>query len=496
MAKSRSAKVIILASGKTLTTLVGLISAAVLARLFSKLDYATYHQTMLAYAFAAPFAVLGLDRALYYFLPAEQDRPRGVLVENLLLLAAGGLLLSLFLVAGGSHLLARRFSNPGLAATLLILAPYPLLMLPTSSLGACLLARDRAGQVAVFNVASRLGMLLLVLIPCLLWPQPSIAITGVVVAAALSTMVALVLMFRACPAGDWRPTMRGLRGQLFYSVPLGLATLAGVIYRSLDKVMVSAMCTPESFAVYVNGAMEIPLIGIVTGSVTSVLIVEYTKLHRQGQTSEIVALIHRAMIKCALILIPAMVFLFSIAPQLMRFIFGAAYEDSAAPFRVYLLLLPMRTLSFGAILMATGNSRHVLIQSILALLSNAILTWYAIGVLGPVGAAAASVITGYFVAMPYLVVLLRRILKCPARCLFPWFQLLKIAIASAAGGLGALAVRQLVLAQADSLILLLTGLVYAAVTLLLFASFGLIDLSRLISGLRGHLVAPWRGVSR
>ena len=32
------------------------------------------------------FAVLGLDRALYAFLPGEEKRLRGILVENLLLL--------------------------------------------------------------------------------------------------------------------------------------------------------------------------------------------------------------------------------------------------------------------------------------------------------------------------------------------------------------------------------------------------------------------------
>ena len=77
----------ILASGQALTTLATLIIAVVLSRLFSKADYATYRQTILAYTFAAPFAMLGFQQALYYFLPREQARPRRVLVENLLLLA-------------------------------------------------------------------------------------------------------------------------------------------------------------------------------------------------------------------------------------------------------------------------------------------------------------------------------------------------------------------------------------------------------------------------
>ncbi len=52
MLQSRSAKAIILASGQGLTTLVGVLAAAVLARLFSKHDYATYRQTQLGHNLA------------------------------------------------------------------------------------------------------------------------------------------------------------------------------------------------------------------------------------------------------------------------------------------------------------------------------------------------------------------------------------------------------------------------------------------------------------
>ena len=150
----------ILSSGSALSALVGLLSVAVLARIFSKPDYATYRQTLLAYSFAAPFVTLGLSQALFYFLPSEKERTRGLLVENLVLLGGSGLILTLFLLAGGNHLLAHRFNNPKLSGLLLLFAPYPLLMIPASALNACLMARDRSKQVAVFSIVSRLIMFL------------------------------------------------------------------------------------------------------------------------------------------------------------------------------------------------------------------------------------------------------------------------------------------------------------------------------------------------
>ena len=486
MAQSRSIKAIILASGQSLTTLVGLVSAVVLTRLFTQDDYATYRQTLLAYTFAAPFVILGLDRALFYFLPNEKRRARGVLVENLTVLAVGGLGLTVFLLAGGNHLLAGRFNNPALVTALLLLAPYPLFMVPTTTLSACLLARDRAAQVAAYNVVSRLIMLLAVVIPCLFFPRPTVAIVGMVAGAGIAAMIAMTLMFRACDSGDWRPTFGGMRSQIAFALPLGLSTLVGTVSRGLDQVFVAAMCPAATFAVFVNGAMEIPLVGIITGSVTSVLIVDYAKLYKEGRLDEIVRLIHRAMVKCALILIPVMAFLLCMAPELMRVLFGVRYEGSAVPFRIYLLLLPMRTLTFGAIFMATGNSRYILGQAIIQLVGKLLLTSYAISYFGPSGAAMTTVLIAYCATIPYSLVYLCRILNKRALHLFPWMGLLKVGLASFAPLLAVVGLQQL-LPVPDLVALLVNGIVYTILTIVLFTWFGFVSIPELYRQLSTRL---------
>jgi len=475
VAQSRTAKAIILASGQGLTTLVNLATVMVLARLFTKEDYAAYRQTLLAYSFLAPFVSLGLPQALFYFLPTEKERPRGVLVENVLLLAAGGAIISLFLLCGGNHLLARWFDNPELARTLRIFTPYPLVMLPASAFGACLLARGHATTVAVYNVLSRTLVLASVLVPVLLVPTPSVAIAGLVSASILTALAALSLMFRACRTGDWRPSTAGIKSQLGYSLPIGLGGLVGRLDRNLDKLLVSILCGPAAFAVYVNGAMEIPLIGVITGSVTAVLVVDYTKLYAEGNTDEIIRLIHSAMVKCGLILIPLMFFLLVTAPEVMGLLYGPAYVESAAVFRIYLLLLPIRTLTFGALLRATGHSHHILIQAILTLVANTLLTWVGIRLLGPIGAALATVLVVWLVAVPYLVVQFRHILGCRIATLFPWRPMAKLHFASAA----AAAVVPTVLScwplegRVGSFVL--AASVYAAVAVPLLVAVGLID---------------------
>jgi O-antigen/teichoic acid export membrane protein len=472
MATSRSAKVLILSSGQALTGVVALVSAAALTRLLSRLDFATYRQTMLAYSFAVPFVMLGLHNALFYFLPREDRHPRRVLVENLMLLFGAGLFLSLFILLGGNHLLARRFNNPGLAAGLLLFAPYPLLMLPAMGMNGCLMARERTGQIAVFNVASRFFMLLCVVVPCLFWATPNTAIVGNVAGAAVTSAVAICLMFAACGGGQWRPTWSGLGRQIAFSVPLGLANLTGTVNQSLDQVMVSAFCPPEDFAVYSVGAIEIPLIAIITGSMTSVLLVDYARLHYEHRTDAIVALIHRAMIKSATVLLPAMALLFCIAPELMRLLFGAGYGPAAGPFRVYLLLLPIRTITFGAVLQATGRSRDVLIGAVIGLTCNAALSWPLIRHFGPVGAACSSIIATWVFVVPYLAWSIRRVLGCPLWRLFPWRNLGGMTAVSVLSGVPIIFVKRLLGARPDILVFALAGIAFVVVALPLFAAFG------------------------
>jgi O-antigen/teichoic acid export membrane protein len=315
-----------------------------------------------------------------------------------------------------------------------------LLMLPAGAMTACLMARNRTEQVAGFNVGSRLIMLVLVLLPVLFWATPAAAIIGTVAGAALTTAAALFLMFRACPSGPWRPTWSSMTAQIAFAVPLGLASLVGSVSLSLDQVLVSARCSPEVFSVYSVGAMEIPLIGMITGAITSVVMVDYARYYRENHIGGIVSLIHRAMTKSAMILLPMMVFLLCVAPDLVCFLFGEKYRDSSIPFRVYLLLLPVRTITFGAVLQATGGSKHILVSAVLMLAANAVLGWLAIGWIGPVGAAAASVFATYLVCVPYLMSAIRSTLHVSFRELFPWLELLKLSATTIVPAIATLAV--------------------------------------------------------
>ncbi len=488
MPHSRAFKAGILASGKFLTTCASLISYVVLARVLNKYDYATYRQTLLAYVFVMPLLTLGLPQALYYFLPGEKDRPRAIVVENLLLLSFMAGLFSVFLFFGGNRLLAWRFNNPDLAKTLRILAPYPLFMMPVLAFDACMMARDKAKQVAVFNFLSRLLMLTMVLILAILWRTPTATIIGTVVGAGIVLLPALKLMFASCNSGLYHPSYYGMWSQLKYAVPLGLAGMLGAISLALDKVIVSSMCSPEQFAVYVNGAFEIPLIAVITGSVTSVLIPDFVKMHRASEHQGILALWHRAMVRCLAIFLPVMGFILVMAPEIMRTLFSTKYGDSAYPFRVYAMILPIRATTFGAVLMATNHTRTIMLGSTLNLVVNALFSVFFVYLLGPTGAAWATALSAVGLALFYSIII-KKYFGVVGRSILPWKDIARLfaAVLPPTFIIVAIMVFSHVLPKNDILRLVLTFVIFLLILGVCYHKLNIVRYSRIADIIKNKL---------
>lgn len=481
---SRTHKSFMLGSGNFLVTMTGLLSAAVLARIFTKQDYATYRQTLLAYNILTPIMVLGLPRALYYFLPLNPTDQRRVLSGNLLLLLIVGIILTAIVWCGGHSLFARKFNNPSLGTLLLIYSPYALLSLPLRTIDACLVSCNRVKTLAVFNVVSKAMLFVCCVGLTLLWPIPAAAVVGTVVASAIVFVPGIWLMYGAVSGTRWVPRLTDLLSQIRYSIPLGLAGIVGAISLSLDKMIVSTMCEPDEFAVYVNGAMEIPLVGIVTVSVTSVLLPDLVRHHASGDYDGLIQLWHRAMFKCLTLFLPVAILIIVMAPEFVRILYGSEYEGSAVPLRVYAIRLPIRATTFGAILMAIGKTQMVTLGAVFSLAVNGLLSIILVRVLGAAGAAWATTATVTALALCY-VVMISRCLGIKWTAVLPWRRLGRLVLATvpATAVVLLLAAARSMLWTNDVLQLLIVSSVFVLILVISYHAFGIwrFPLSRRLS---------------
>jgi len=362
-------------------------------------------------------------------------------VDGLVLMVTTGVLYAIFIALGGNHILARRFSNPAIVKTLVYLVPLPIVMLPAGLLASVMVVQDKVNKLTIYNVLSSLVLTVGVITGCLLWKTPEAMILVRVGITLLTGMVAIALIVRTLPRDDWRPRLRNMKNMVTFSIPLVLAGALGTISLQLDKIIVSSMCSPEDFAVYSTGALEIPIIGMITGSIASVILPDLRRMISASDHAGALALFRKSAEKSAVLLIPIMMFLLVSAEPFILTLFSSKYVGSVLPFRLYLLELPVRIVMFGSFMTALGQTRIILYRSIAGLAANLVLSIILVKLFGYTGAIVATVLTLYLVACVWNFTAISHAVSCRWWEVVPFDSLFRILAVSAAACLPVLGLR-------------------------------------------------------
>lgn len=398
---SRKSKVFSLTIAQGVLVLANVGAGMVFARVLTVADYGTYLQTFLAYDFAVPLLTAGLPSALFYFLPSSEKRQKGLVLDNLTLLFLAGLIFSSFLLLGGTELLARRFDNPDLSKTLQWMVLYPLYTFPVLLASAVWVTKNKVKLNSVFNIVRGLTLAFLLIIAAWL-SEGFMAPTMVRIFLPLAFLpVALYFVFKEVP-GDWDlPRLSSMWEMAKFSIPLGLATVFGTLTIQLASIVVSMLTSPQDFAIYANGAKEVPIIGIITGSISVVIMADMAKRIKEGDKQSALDLFRKSAAISATFLLPVMIFLLIYAENFIQVLYSNKYSESVLPFRIYLFMLPVRIVFYGAAFIALGRTKALLYRSLISLVLTAIFAYFMTQWIGYIGAAIATVIVSYIWAIPY-----------------------------------------------------------------------------------------------
>ncbi len=427
---SRRSKVFALSLGRGLNMAVQVIFGMVVARVLSMHDLATYRQTMLAYNFVMPLLTLGIPEAMYYFLSGATERRRGIILDNMALLLLMASVFTAFLLFGGTDFLANRFDNPDLRRTLRWFVFYPLLTFPSMSLTAVLIINEKVNISVILNFVLNFALTIALLISCVVTKSYVWPLYMKIVFAGITTIAMIIAVFSIVKDGfDW-PRIGNMWKVLKFAAPLGFAGMLGTISMQLANVIVSSMCTPEEFAVYSNGAQEVPLVGMVTSAIATVILADMAVLCREGRKTEALELFRKAAVASAVVLFPLTLFFVVYAKDFIIFMFSEKYIGSTLPFIIYLLLMPIRIVVYQSAYIALGKTNAVMWRTIVGLFVSTLLIWFCVRIFGSVGAAIGSVLSVYLWGVPYNLVYLARQFNCSISYFFPWRQLAIIAMVS------------------------------------------------------------------
>jgi O-antigen/teichoic acid export membrane protein len=158
--------------------------------------------------------------------------------------------------------------------------------------------------------------------------------------AGLQTLILLVYLNSRFPRFWTQFDLGFFRRQMFYALPFGLAGLLWTLQTDIHNYFVGHNFSAAEFAIYAYGCFQLPLIMMLSESVTSVLIPRMTELQARDDRREIIRLTARAMQKLAFFFFPIYVFLFITAQTFVTTLFTDKFAASIPIFLINLTLLP------------------------------------------------------------------------------------------------------------------------------------------------------------
>ncbi len=426
---SHSSSAIALASGRLGAGLLSLVSAMVLSRLLSQQQYGTYQQVWLVYNTLLPFVLFGLPSSIIYYVPQADARgQKMIVVQTWALLLVAGLAIGAAAYALSGPL-SVGFRGNDLRVLLRAFFFFPIFTLPLTFVDSLLVAIGRARVAGWFNIFSGVMLFGAVTVPIALGCSLLTVMYTLSISAGLRFAVTAFYVLREYADVPLQLDRAFVTRQLRYSIPLGVASLLGTLTLQLNRIMIASMFGPREYAIYVNGATELPFVAIISGSVMSVVTPEFVRLYRDRRTGEILRLWHSATRKVALVFFPLTALLMAFGADFVVLLFSARYSQSASLFRIFLLLLPLRITVYGSLLMAAGLSTLVLRAAVATLAFNVVLNFTLIPLLGLEGAALSTVIATYFMG-GWQLVRCARLLEVPFGAIFPWPGLARLLAAS------------------------------------------------------------------
>lgn len=338
-----------------------IVSSMLLSRYFNKSDYGTYKQVMYVYSSLLVVFTLGLPRAFSYFLPRVPLNHAKDLIYKLNLILFGlGLVMSVCFFFGAG-LIADILKNDELKLPIKYFSLVPMFMLPTMGIEGVLATYKKTQLLAIYKTCSQFFMLAAVVLPVVLFKGTiNTAIIGFTVSSFLCFLVAL--FFKNNPIKQYVKEKTSITyKEIFnYTIPIMGASIWGIIISSSDQFFISRYFGSDVFADFANGSLELPFVGMVIASTSTVLAPIFSKqVFDKGKDSktEVILLWQSVLSKTVKIIYPLVVFCFCFASSIMILLYGDKYANSGTYFQIKLIINFFTVMAYGPLLLSIGGEK-------------------------------------------------------------------------------------------------------------------------------------------
>ncbi len=276
--------------------------------------------------------------------------------------------------------------------------------------------------MALYTIMTRTIMLLCVIIPVVFFNSFYIyAIIGFVVASLFSFLIALY--FKSFPVKNKgnEPTETTYEDIFKFALPLLTASIWGMLISSADQFFISRYFGNEVFAVFSNGAMELPFVGMIVGATATVLSPIFSRMSHQNVNpqKEIFPVWESVFVKSAMLIYPLLIYSWFFADTLMVVLYGQQYEASAVFFRIKTIVNFFTLIVFAPLIINIGKVKYYSnVHMYGAIMLIALEYLSVLLVKSPVFLIGVSVLC-QIIKIFFLLRIVARYFECPIYRLFP-----------------------------------------------------------------------------
>lgn len=316
-----------------------LLLPLLIVRFLSQEKVGVYRQVFQIIINANAILPLGVSMSAYYFLSRAKEK-RSAAIFNILIFNffVGGLAcLTLFFYP---QLIGNIFQSAEITQLAPKIGIVIWLWIFSSFLETVAVANQEARTATAFIILAQFTKTLLMVGAVILFATVESFVYAAMIQAGLQTIVLFLYLNSRFPRFWTHFDFKFFREQLIYAIPFGLAGLLWTMQTDIHNYFVGYRFSASEYAIYAYGCFELPLIAMLSESVTSVLIPRMSKLQAENDKPEMIRLTARIMEKLAFFYFPIYLFLIITAQTFIVTLFTRNYAASVPIFVINLTLMP------------------------------------------------------------------------------------------------------------------------------------------------------------
>ena len=307
-------------------------------RFIAQENVGTYRQIFQIVMNAAAILPLGVGMSAYFYLSRDPAR-RASAVFNILIFntLVGGLAFVVLMLFPQSIGLV--FHNDEITRLAPIVGLVIWFWITGAFLETVAVANQEPRIATSFIILAQLTKSLLMVGAVMIFATVESIVYAALFQGIAQTFVLLVYLSSRFPR-FWKTFNLGfLREQLAYALPYGVAGLLWTLQTDIHNYFVGYRFSAADYAVYAYGCFQLPLVTMLSESVSAVLIPRMSTLQAAGDKREMIRLTTRAMQKLAFFFLPIYVFLMITAQTFIVTLFTRNYQRAVPIFMINLTLM-------------------------------------------------------------------------------------------------------------------------------------------------------------